>query len=626
MTPTLPVVLDNCGTTLTPTGPIMGGTYTTCEGTNTYTYLYTDCEGNTHDWVYTYTIERQPFPNPPDAGSTIACPALAVTPIPPVVVDNCGTTLTPTGPTLGGTYTSCEGTKTFTWLYTDCEGNTQDWVYTYTIEREPFLNPPDAGSTIACPALAVTPVPPVVVDNCGTTLTPTGPTLGGTYTSCEGTKTFTWLYTDCEGNTQDWVYTYTIEREPFLNPPDAGSTIACPALAVTPIPPVVVDNCGTTLTPTGPTLGGTYTSCEGTKTFTWLYTDCEGNTQDWVYTYTIEREPFLNPPDAGSTIACPALAVTPVPPVVVDNCGTTLTPTGPTLGGTYTSCEGTKTFTWLYTDCEGNTQDWVYTYTIERLPFNESCRMRASTIACPALAVTPIPPVVVDNCGTTLTPTGPTLGGTYTSCEGTKTFTWLYTDCEGNTQDWVYTYTIEREPFLNPPDAGSTIACPALAVTPIPPVVVDNCGTTLTPTGPTLGGTYTSCEGTKTFTWLYTDCEGNTQDWVYTYTIEREPFLNPPDAGSTIACPALAVTPIPPVVVDNCGTTLTPTGPTLGGTYTSCEGTKTFTWLYTDCEGNTQDWVYTYTIERDAVPESAGCRFYHRLPCPGCDADPAGCC
>ena len=113
--------------------------------------------------------------------------------------------------------------------------------------------------------------------------------MGGTYTSCEGTITYTYLYTDCEGNTQDWLYTYTIERLPFTNPPDAGSTIACPALAVTPIPPVVVDNCGTTLTPTGPTLGGTYTSCEGTKTFTWLYTDCEGNTQDWVYTYTIER-------------------------------------------------------------------------------------------------------------------------------------------------------------------------------------------------------------------------------------------------------------------------------------------------------------------------------------------------
>ena len=56
MTPTalLPIVTDNCGTTLTPSDPnrrnLCG-----CEGTITYTYTFTDCEGNTNDWVYTYT-------------------------------------------------------------------------------------------------------------------------------------------------------------------------------------------------------------------------------------------------------------------------------------------------------------------------------------------------------------------------------------------------------------------------------------------------------------------------------------------------------------------------------------------------------------------------------------------
>jgi len=29
----------------------MGGTYVDCEGTITYTYLYTDCAGNSVDWV-----------------------------------------------------------------------------------------------------------------------------------------------------------------------------------------------------------------------------------------------------------------------------------------------------------------------------------------------------------------------------------------------------------------------------------------------------------------------------------------------------------------------------------------------------------------------------------------------
>ena len=52
------------------------------KGPVTYTFTYTDCEGNTHDWVYTYTIERLPFADPTDAGSTVACAALASYPAP----------------------------------------------------------------------------------------------------------------------------------------------------------------------------------------------------------------------------------------------------------------------------------------------------------------------------------------------------------------------------------------------------------------------------------------------------------------------------------------------------------------------------------------------------------------
>ena len=96
---------------------------------------------------------------------------------------------------------------------------------------------------------------------------------------------------------------------------------------------MVTDNCGTPITPTGPTMGGTYVDCEGTITYTWNYTDCEGNNHDWVYTYTIEREDFTVPADDGSTVACTALATTPTPPVVTDNCGATITPTGPTMAG-----------------------------------------------------------------------------------------------------------------------------------------------------------------------------------------------------------------------------------------------------------------------------------------------------
>ncbi len=361
--PTLPTVVDNCGNTLTPTGPVISDPVV-CEGTRTYTYLYTDCEGNTQDWVYVYTVEWETFAEPLDAGSTVACPiATNTVPTPPAVVDNCGNALTPSGPVVSPVV-SCEGTRTYTYLYTDCEGNTLDWVYTYTVDRLPFADPMDAGTTVACPlATNTAPTLPMVMDNCGNTLSPAAPVISPVLT-CEGTRTYTYVYTDCAGNTQDWVYTYTVEWEPFANPADAGLTVACPsATDIAPALPVVVDNCGNVLSPAAPVIGPAIT-CEGTRTYTYVYTDCEGNTQDWVYTYTVEREPFANPIDGGSTVNCPLSTNTiPTPPVVVDNCGQTLTPMGP-VSSPIPGCGGTRTHTWTYVDCAGNTQDYVYTYTV----------------------------------------------------------------------------------------------------------------------------------------------------------------------------------------------------------------------------------------------------------------------
>ena len=64
---------------------------------------YTDCEGNTHDWVYTYTIEVKTSPCRPMTASTVACAAVATAPTPPVVNDNCGDR-SPRRAVTGGTY------------------------------------------------------------------------------------------------------------------------------------------------------------------------------------------------------------------------------------------------------------------------------------------------------------------------------------------------------------------------------------------------------------------------------------------------------------------------------------------------------------------------------------------
>ncbi|HOY39236.1 MAG TPA: hypothetical protein PLK75_08045, partial [Bacteroidales bacterium] len=249
------------------------------------------------------------FTMPANGSSTVPCIANATAPTPPTVYDYCGNIITPTGPSIGGTYNGCEGTRTYTYTYRNCVGGySHNWVYTYTIERNDFSLPANGSSTVACIANATAPTPPTVNDDCGNAITPSGPVLGGTYVNCEGTRTYTYTYADCEGNSHNWVYTYTIEVLPFPNPPDGSSTVDCIADAVAPTLPVVTDNCGNTLTPTGPTIGGTYVNCEGTRTYTYVYTDCEGNTQDWLYTYTIERQDFSLPANGSSTVACIANA------------------------------------------------------------------------------------------------------------------------------------------------------------------------------------------------------------------------------------------------------------------------------------------------------------------------------
>jgi hypothetical protein len=286
---------------------------------------------------------------PADDGETVACAADLYTPTAPVVTDNCGNTIIPTGPTVSET-PACEGTVTYVWNYTDCEGNSHDWTYTFTIEREDFGMPADDGETVACAADLYTPTAPVVTDNCGNTIIPTGPTVSET-PACEGTVTYVWNYTDCEGNSHDWTYTFTIEREDFGMPADDGETVACAADLYTPTAPVVTDNCGNTIIPTGPTVSET-PACEGDVTYVWNYTDCEGNSHDWTYTFTIEREDFGMPADDGETVACAADLYTPTAPVVTDNCGNTIIPTGPTVSET-PACEGGTAVTFIRLELHG---------------------------------------------------------------------------------------------------------------------------------------------------------------------------------------------------------------------------------------------------------------------------------
>src|SRR5690606_41723619 len=119
--------------------------------------------------------------------------------------------------------------------------------------------------------------------------------------------------------------------------------------------------------------------------------------------------------------------------------------------------------------------------------------------------VAPIPPTVLDACGNSLTPTRPP--PTAALFPYTTLFRSTYLDCEGNTHDWTYTYTVDMPDFTLPADDGSTVNCPADAnVVPIAPTVSAACGNTLIPTNtPTAAAT---CVGDVVWVFTYLDCEG----------------------------------------------------------------------------------------------------------------------
>jgi hypothetical protein len=293
------------------------------------------------DWVYTYTIDVPAFPDLTDQDTIVNCVADAVEPVPPTVSDFCGNEITPTGP-VASDPTDCEGGITYTYTYTDCAGNVQDWVYTYTIDVPAFPDLTDQDTIVNCIADAVEPTPPSVSDFCGTAITPSGPVIDNPVT-CEGDITYTYTYTDCAGNVQDWVYTYTIDVPAFPDLTDQDTIVNCIADAVTPTPPAVSDFCGNAITPTGPDIDYPVT-CEGDISYTYTYTDCAGNVQDWVYTYTIDIPAFPDLTDQDTIVNCIADAVTPTPPTVSDFCGNAITPTGPDIDNPVT-CEGDITYT-----------------------------------------------------------------------------------------------------------------------------------------------------------------------------------------------------------------------------------------------------------------------------------------
>ncbi|MCJ8292737.1 MAG: PKD domain-containing protein, partial [Flavobacteriales bacterium] len=387
-----------------------------------------------------------------------------------------------------------------------------------------------------------------------------------------------------------------------ITTPMGVSTVNCPADAnVQPTDAgVVTDVCGNVITPT--VVAPTAVACEGDMVWTFTYTDCAGNAVDWIHTYTIDIPAFTIPyANDASTVNCSADgSIQPTDPgVVTDQCGNVLTPV--VVAPTAVACEGDMIWTFTYTDCAGNTADWTYTYTIDLIQFTIPFANGASIVNCSADAVQPANPgVVTDVCGNVLTPviTTPTV----VACEGDMIWTFTYTDCAGNTVDWLYTYTVDLPAFVLPANGASNVECLAQVAVPIPPVMTDLCGNTIIPT--MTENADPVCEGDKIYTFTYTDCAGNTADWTYTYTIDivTSPVV-PANETEAVVCFADIYIPTPPAVTDVCGNAIVPVMTESADPI--CVGDKVYTFTYTDCAGNATIWTYTFSINDNILPTAS---------------------
>jgi len=489
---------------------------------------------------------------------------------------------------------------TYTVTITDNAGCVQTGTVTVTtVDVLPPTAPNPAPITVPC--LANVPAPNVLVvvgeaDNITAVPTVTWISDVDNGLNCPKTITRTYRVTDNCGLFINVTQQITVmpNAAPVV-PANGASTVACLALATQPAAPVVTSQCGTALVPV--ITSNANPACEGTKVYTYTYTDCSGLSSVYTYTYTIDMTvPPVVPANGSSTVACLSAATQPASPVVTSQCGTAIVPV--VTSSANPACEGTKTYTFTYTDCSGLSSVYTYTYTIDMtvppvVPANGS-----STVGCLSAATQPASPVVTSQCGTAIVPV--VTSSANPACEGTKTYTFTYTDCSGLSSVYTYTYTIDMTvPPVVPANGSSTVACVTAATQPASPVVTSQCGTALVPVVTTSANP--ACEGTKTYTFTYTDCSGLSSVYTYTYTIDMTvPPVVPANGSSTVACATSATQPAAPVVTSQCGTALVPVI-TVGAT-PACEGTKVYTYTYTDCSGLSSVYTYTYTIDMTVAP------------------------
>jgi hypothetical protein len=157
-------------------------------------------------------------------------------------------------------------------------------------------------------------------------------------------------------------------------------------------------------------------------------------------------------------------------------------------------CSGPITYTFTYTDCAGATYTWVHTTTVSPPTVTTMPAPGSSTVACPAAASAPTPPVVNDNCGRPLTVSVRLYQLYLYAVVRSLIHLLILIALVLHIHGYILQLYLRQQLLQCLHQESSTVACPAAASAPTPPVVNDNCGDHLTVSGPVVS-TLPVCSG-----------------------------------------------------------------------------------------------------------------------------------
>ncbi len=543
------------------------------------TYIATDCIGTatcsqriTVRDTIPPTLVCQPAP------PTVSCASQVPPPSPAdylPVVDNCGTTLTPTVLSQTNLNQTCANRFLLFRVYiaTDLCGNVSTCARSITVNDQtpPTITCPQ-NVTVSCNSQVPAPsaADATASDNCGT-VTVTFNLGVITQQTCLNRSVIVRTYTAtdaCQNSAACSQFITVFDATPPTITCPANQTVSCtsqvPACSPGNVNPT--DNCGGTLTTTCTDIPPTGQTCANRYTFLRVYStvDACGNSAACTQIITVNDQtpPTITCP-ANQTVACANQVPAPnsPAPTASDNCGGTVTTSLFSDIISNQTCANRFTETRIYraTDVCGNTAQCTQTITVnDQTPSPITCPAN-QTFSCANQVPTPsvgAATVGADNCGgAVVTTIGQVISNQTCANRFIATRTFIATDVCGNSASCSQTITVNDQtpPALTAPPPNVTAECSAVPVR-AAISATDNCDGAR-PVSFSESIVYGICQFNYTLTrvWTATDVCGNAA--TVSHTVQVQDTQAPTFTGLPANIPAAqCVAPDAPLVTvqDNC--------------------------------------------------------------------------